>query len=227
MKFLEYTPLARINTFLSHVNIGGCVIQGVLEAYSCKMAGIDKKLTRSLEQEVIDSLEHSPSSLSVSPVGPLSSTESRRTLINLILTLNHMYPDYDFSKLRPHHFTKERGVLAAKQKVDTSLVEASKIWSTEVGNETSLLGCIWSAIDEVIALNECEVYSYMPDVEGDPFADVGTIWSFNFFFYNKKQKRILYFSSRCSSKSSIDDTSSDDGTSDWELDVVEGMDLED
>lgn len=29
------------------------------------------------------------------------------------------------------------------------------------------------------------------------------------------------------SKSSIDDTSSDDGTSDWELDVVEGMDLED
>jgi hypothetical protein len=29
--------------------------------------------------------------------------------------------------LRPHHFTKERGVLAAKQKVDTSLVEASKV----------------------------------------------------------------------------------------------------
>jgi hypothetical protein len=35
--------------------------------------------------------------LSTSPVGPLSTTASRRTLIYLILTLNHMYPDYDFS----------------------------------------------------------------------------------------------------------------------------------
>lgn len=30
--------ICRINTFLSHVNIGGCVIQGVLEAYSCKFS---------------------------------------------------------------------------------------------------------------------------------------------------------------------------------------------
>lgn len=27
---------------------------------------------------------------------------SRKTLIYLILTLNHMYPDYDFSNLRAH-----------------------------------------------------------------------------------------------------------------------------
>jgi hypothetical protein len=96
MKFLEYTPLARMNAFLASVNIGGCLVQGVLEAYSCKVAGVDKKLSRSLEQEVVDSLAVSPK-LSTSPVGPLSTTASRRTLIYLILTLNHMYPDYDFS----------------------------------------------------------------------------------------------------------------------------------
>ena len=49
----------------------------------------------------------SPSAMSVSPVGPLTDPGSRKTLIYLILTLNHMYPDYDFSALRGHHFTKE------------------------------------------------------------------------------------------------------------------------
>lgn len=203
------------------------MIQGEMEAYSCKPAGVDKKLSRSLEQEVVDSLVYSPIGLATSPVGPLSNTASRRTLIHLILTLNHMYPDYDFSMLRPHDFTKELGVLAAKQKIDVSLVEASKIWSVQVGKETTLIDSIWTAIDEVISLEECEVYSCSPDAEGDPFADTGSIWSFNYFFYNKKQKRILYFSSRCISKQSIDLSSSDDGSGEWDLDFMDGMDLED
>lgn len=202
------------------------MIQGGLEAYSCKIAGVDKKLSRSLEQEVVDSLAYSPLDLSTSPVGPLSNTASRRTLIYLILTLNHMYPDYDFSMLRPHHFTKEHGLLAAKQKIDVSLVEASKFWSAEAAEETTLMDSIWNAIDEVMSLEDCEVYSYSPDAEGDPFADTGSIWSFNYFFYNKKQKRILYFSSRCASKLSMDMTSSDDGSAEWDFDFVDGMDLE-
>ena len=36
--------------------------------------------------------------------------------------------------------------------------------------------------------------SYNPDLESDPFAEEGTLWSFNYFFYNKKLKRILFFS---------------------------------
>ncbi|KAH8955557.1 hypothetical protein BDL97_08G145200 [Sphagnum fallax] len=183
MKFLEYTPLARMNAFLASVNIGGCLVQGVLEAYSCKVAGIDKKLSRSLEQEVVDSLAVSPK-LSTSPVGPLSTTASM---------------------LRPHHFSKEHGILVAKQKIDQYLVEASKVMNLE----------------------DCDVYSYVPDAEADPFANVGSIWSFNYFFYNKKMKRILYFSSRCLSKMSSEESSSDDGTNEWGLDFVEGMDLED
>jgi hypothetical protein len=215
-----------MNAFLASVNIGGCLVQGVLEAYSCKVAGVDKKLSRSLEQEVVDSLAVSPK-LSTSPVGPLSTTASRRTLIYLILTLNHMYPDYDFSMLRPRHFSKEHGILVAKQKIDQYLVEASKIWSTELGEDIPLIECIWSAIDEVMNLEDCDVYSYVPDAEADPFANVGSIWSFNYFFYNKKMKRILYFSSRCLSKMSSEESSSDDGTNEWGLDFVEGMDLED
>ncbi|EEF24930.1 conserved hypothetical protein, partial [Ricinus communis] len=51
MKFLEYTPLERINEFLSNLNLGERTIQGCLEAYSCKHTGTDKKLSFSLEHE--------------------------------------------------------------------------------------------------------------------------------------------------------------------------------
>ncbi|KAL2609241.1 hypothetical protein R1flu_027814 [Riccia fluitans] len=224
MKFLEYTPLARVNGFLSNVNLGDCHIQGALEAYSCKVAGMDKKLSRSLEQEVLDSLNFS-SSLSTSPVGPLSTTASRRTLIYLILTLNHMYPDYDFSMLRAHHFCKEPGLSAAKQKIEHFLVEASKVWGTEMGDETPLMDCLWASIDEVMDLADSDVYACVPDFEGDPFADQGSMWSFNYFFYNKKLKRILCFSCRCVSKMALDQWSEED-VSEEEYEFIEGMDME-
>ncbi|OAE35818.1 hypothetical protein AXG93_4225s1210 [Marchantia polymorpha subsp. ruderalis] len=259
MKFLEYTPLARVNAFLSNVNLGDCHIQGALEAYSCKLAGMDKKLSRSLEQEVLDSL-HFSSSLSTSPVGPLSSTASRRTLIYLILTLNHMFPDYNFRKwcqgltggrkplllselrvqISPFPFPSE--VLITKRVMllcvnscvvltlspaDMLLLLVSEtVWATEVGEETSLMDCLWSAVGEVMDLADCDVYTCVPDFEGDPFADRGCIWSFNYFFYNKKLKRILCFSCRCLSKMSLDQ-GSDEDVSEEEYEFIEGMDLED
>lgn len=48
-----------------------------------------------------------------------------------------------------------------------------RIWFQNNHMEDSLRICTF--LEQVIALNECEVYSYMPDVEGDPFADVGTM----------------------------------------------------
>ncbi|GLJ44557.1 hypothetical protein SUGI_0935950 [Cryptomeria japonica] len=216
MKFLEYTPLARLNAFLSHVNIGECVLKGVLEAYSCKLAGIDKKLSRSLEQEVLDYLLESSESHSSSPVGPLCNSTSRRTLIHLILTLNHMYPDYDFSMIRAHHFSKEQGLNTVRQKMENYLLEAEKVWAADNGEDVSFLDSIWKAIDEVIDIADSEIYSYMPEVEGDDIFERGSIWFFNFFFYNKKLKRILCFSCRSLSKLAIDDSSADEMMSDEE-----------
>jgi hypothetical protein len=65
----------------------------------------------------------SPLELSKSPVGPLQEHSSRRTLVYLILTLNHIYPDYDFSLLRAHHFKKEEGVEGIEENVDAHLLE--------------------------------------------------------------------------------------------------------
>lgn len=52
---------------------------------------------------------------------------SRKTLIYLILTLNHTYPDYDFSQIRAQHFEKEVSVPTVEEAVDSQLLEVSKV----------------------------------------------------------------------------------------------------
>ena len=43
----------------------------------------------------------------------------------------------------------------------------------------------------------------------DPCAEDGCLWFFNFFIYNKKMKRIVFISCRCTSKS-VDSSYGDD-----------------
>nr|XP_010938094.1 repressor of RNA polymerase III transcription maf1 isoform X5 [Elaeis guineensis] len=128
MKFLEYTPLDSINLFLDHLNLGESTIKGNLEAFSCKHTGTDRKLSLSLEHEILDYLGQSSDSDPSSPVEYLSSRSSRRTLIYLVLTLSHMYPDYDFSSaVRAHLFFREEEWETFKQIYDTYLFEAARI----------------------------------------------------------------------------------------------------
>ncbi|PNW79716.1 hypothetical protein CHLRE_08g364250v5 [Chlamydomonas reinhardtii] len=210
MKYLDIPPLQRLNAFLKSVDVGEYVLMGDLEAYSCKLAGLDKKLSKSLDAEV--QTGSSPLELSASPVGPLAESSSRKTLIYLILTMNHIYPDHDFSLLRAHHFQKEETVSKAEEAIDSHLLEVSKVWAKTPGlGESPFLECLWSSVDEAIFLKECDVYSYKSDLETDPFGDEASIWSFHYFFYNKKMKRILYFGCRAVSKQAADeatDTSS-------------------
>jgi hypothetical protein len=203
MKFLEQATLSRLNSFLDHIDVGELFIRGEIEAFSCKLAGLDKKLSQSLEEEVMES--SSPAELGKSPVGPLSESGSRRTLVYLILTLNHIYPDYDFTLLRAQHFSKEEGVSSVEETIDAHLVEAGKVWEATPGfGEDPFLDTLWASIDEVISLKECDVYSYKSDLETDPFGEKGSVWSFNYFFYNKKKKRILYFSCKGISKTAVE-----------------------
>ncbi|MCO5561940.1 hypothetical protein L7F22_015566 [Adiantum nelumboides] len=225
MKFLEYTPLVRINAFLTTVNLGDSFLKGNLEAYSCKAAGLDKKYFRSLEQEVIDSLVSSPPSLSASPIGPLSSSGSRKTFIYLVLAMNHVYPDYDFSLLHPTSFEKEE-CQTAKSKIDDYLRETAKVWASKFGEDSLLCSSIWEAIDEVIGIEDSDIYAYKPDPESDPLTERGTIWSFSYFFYNRRLRRILCFCCQCLSKLAMDEDSLDEMLSEDEADYLEGMDMD-
>jgi len=174
-----------------------------------KLAGTDKKLSRSLDAEVVMDMASSPTGYGTSPVGPLTDSSSRKTLIYLILTLNHIYPDYDFSNLRAQHFRKEGMISSVKTDIDTMLMEIDKVWAARYGDDQPFLEVLWKTMDDAIELVDCDVYSYKAMSEGDPFTDEGHLWSFNYFFYNKKLKRILFFTAHASSKTVGLDSDSD------------------
>lgn len=121
---------------------------------------------------------------------------SRKTLFYLISTLNAAFqPDYDFSNTAGNEFSKEPTLEFVIKAVENYLLgSASDVYSR-------LKRQLWEAIDKEISLADCELYSYNPDLTSDPFAEDGCLWFFNYFFYNKKLKRIVYFSCRCASKS--------------------------
>lgn len=219
MKFLEYTPFDRLNMFLGNLNLGESTLQGSLEAYSCKHTGTDRKLSFSLEQEMIHYLEQSSDSDSSPPMSDMSNRLSRKTLIYLVLTLSHMYPDYNFSALQAHLFFREEGWDSFKQFFDTYMFEAAKEWAL-VDDGPSLLESICKAINELVNLDECEIYSYDPDFDGNPFMEDGAIWAFNFFFYNRKLKRVVSFRCCCLSNLVADADLTDEITGDDEDDYM-------
>ncbi|CAL5419309.1 unnamed protein product [Camellia sinensis] len=228
MKYLEYTPLDRINDFLSHVNLGERTVKGCLEAYSCKTTsgkhtGSDKKLSLSLEHEILDYLGKSSDTDSSSPVEYLCSCRSsRKTLIYLILTLYHMYPDYDFSAVKAHQFFMEESWDSFKQIFDAYMFEASKV---EANEGSPLLDTLYRALDEVVKLAECEIYSYNPDSDSDPFLEKGAIWSFTFFFYNRKLKRVVSFRFSCLSNLVVEGFLTDGVSYEEDGEIFDDMDM--
>ncbi|KAM8937347.1 repressor of RNA polymerase III transcription MAF1 homolog isoform 1-T3 [Lycaon pictus] len=204
MKLLENSSFEAINSQLT-VETGDAHIIGRIESYSCKMAGDDKHMFKQFCQEgqphVLEALSPpqtsglSPSRLSKSQggedEGPLSDKCSRKTLFYLIATLNESFrPDYDFSTARSHEFSREPSLSWVVNAVNCSLFSAVR------EDFKALKPQLWNAVDEEICLAECDIYSYNPDLDSDPFGEDGSLWSFNYFFYNKRLKRIVFFSCR-------------------------------
>ncbi|KAK2859580.1 hypothetical protein Q5P01_004200 [Channa striata] len=204
MKLLENSSFEALSSQLC-VETGESRILGRIESYSCKMAGDDKHMFKQFCQEgephVLEALSPPQSTSATSPSqlgkssedgeNPLSDKCCRKTLFYLITTLNESFrPDYDFSAARAHEFSREPSVNWVANAVNTSLFSA-------VGEEFNSLGPeLWNAIDEEINLQGCDIYSYNPDLDSDPFGEEGSLWSFNYFFYNKKLKRIVFLTCR-------------------------------
>lgn len=241
MKFLVSPSLQSVSEVLGYMDTGDSVIQGRLEAYSCKRVSSDKKVAEELERKYSDqsaedgpqrarsgSLQRSMSGQSVerqysgftpvlassvpgsapmedfvlgeSPGGEEAAAGSlgvipdysmRKLFINLLLTLNTMYPDYDFSSVRPEEFAEEPNFDLVRHSINSAL---AKPISTNILLEPAL----WAAIEEVIQPRDCSIYSYIPDVESSPFVSEGqSLWSFNYFMFNKNLKRVLFFTCAC------------------------------
>lgn len=207
MKYLEDPRLAHYTNLLSDFEMGDVVLDGRIEAFSCKRAGDDKRLSRRLDQQLKQEFATSPKSPAESPLGPLTESSTRNLLIDLIITMNASFPDYDFSSLRPEQFLRESHLDFVVNVINTHLanVDEFRIGSPADVGEKKFLVDVWKTAEEIIKLRECEVYRYIPDLD-DPFSE-GSLWSFNYFFFNKALKRIIFFTCIARSKlfSSVDD----------------------
>lgn len=138
-------------------------------------------------------------SSSVESKSPFGHKVSRKTLFYLISTLNaSFYPDYDFSSAAPQEFSMEPSLEWVVRSIERQLTASTK---SDMG---SSLAKLWASVDDVIGLQESEIYSYNPDPPSDPYFEDGCLWSFNYFFYNVRLKRIVFFT--CRAASSLSET---------------------
>jgi len=85
--------------------------------------------------------------------GTLCDTISRKTLFHLISTLNASFqPDYDFSNAKSHEFSREPNLQVVMDTINANL-------AANMGDSfTGLKMALWSAIDDEIQLNDCDIY---------------------------------------------------------------------
>lgn len=126
-------------------------------------------------------------------LGEFNEPSTKRLLIDLISTLNESFPDYDFGKTKADQF-----VLQNTTKVVSNVNSHFGELTMQQGGER-FLDDLWATIDEVVSLRKSEVYSYVSDMDGDPFSD-GSLWSFNYFFFNADMQQICYFTCVARSK---------------------------
>ncbi|EZA59533.1 Repressor of RNA polymerase III transcription MAF1-like protein [Ooceraea biroi] len=175
MKLLESTRLEAINTALS-IKTGDSKIIGRIESYSCKMTGIEKQHYKRFNAEEgvtphdLQALSPPQTSLGTSPA--------------------QGYLSRSISGDESHEFSKEPSSTWMRNAVDGNLS------ATAGDHYRTLRSSLWAAINDEITLDECDIYSYNPDFASDPFGEDGCLWSFNYFMYNKKLKRIVFFTCR-------------------------------
>jgi hypothetical protein len=185
MKYLENIELENLTkSFLTGKELGGTqIINGRCEVYSTKKAGDDKKLSKFLEQKLVDNIADTDIDLS-------TIKATTKLFVDLIQTLNASLVDYDFTTLKPESFTQVScGEIV--QKVNSNLAELT-------AEKSNFLADMWRNIDNAIGgLGKCEAFQLIDD----PFADdMSTVWSWHFFLHNKEQRRICYFSCAASAK---------------------------
>jgi repressor of RNA polymerase III transcription MAF1 len=82
--------------------------------------------------------------------------------------------------------------------------------STEQVQHTTVIREVWSDIDQVITLKDCNVYMFTPATlsvtnaaDGDSGLFSNKLWHFTYFFVNNQENRMLLFSASAKSKMSM------------------------
>ena len=126
---------------------------------------------------------------SISPkttLGDFSEISTRKLMTDLILTLNASFPDYDFSNIKPNQFQKLK-MADVRKHIRQDLSEFASQRSSP-----NFLDELWNAVNDVIDLKECTVYSFDYEFTDDDSAN-NSLWNFHYLFVNKAVRRIVFF----------------------------------
>lgn len=209
MKLLENVTLDQLADLMHTLSLttGSCKLHLKLESYSCKMTGDDKKLLKHIATSNDEGLlALSPPTQGYGPSSPtrtgqLQDACSAKTFHCLVSTLNASFrPDYDFSNAKSEEFSRIPSLTSAVEDIHNMLY-------TCLGDSfTDIREHMWNTIDREIMLSDCSTYSYNADLDSDPYGEA--LWYVNYFFYNKKMKRMFFFS--CQSHPYSDTSEADD-----------------
>ncbi|KAF7459119.1 RNA polymerase III transcription repressor MAF1 [Cryptosporidium felis] len=194
MRFIEHSGLNRISVLLNNLDVGDRILNGKLELFTCSEKVVEEcDLSERVDREVCVS----PQWISHSPIGPVQRQDVRELLVNLISTMNQCFPDYEFSLIKPDNLFKEKDFSTVYNNINyhlSSIVE--RIYP-------GFLLELWGNIRDAVEMKYTDIYSYrlMGDDELSPFLDDRSLFSFDYFFYDTKYQRILFFA--CTTKSKM------------------------
>ncbi|KAK6904082.1 hypothetical protein I203_107596 [Kwoniella mangroviensis CBS 8507] len=175
--------------------------------------------------------------------GRLDEKESRKVHFLLVSTLNAAFPDHDFTSLRPDHFTRERSAAQVLSHLSGSLLSSSGAGTTPIilsqlasftpptahksspiispANSSPNLGPtvpypdLYRILNDVIPMEDCEVYSWFPEPEYDPHIDTPTVPS------EDEDEELLFEQDKMDLDDADNDPSWGVGGMEMELDVDE------
>lgn len=127
------------------------------------------------------------------PLGDQKNPSVQNLQATFIMTFNVAYPDYDFTNIDPNAFEPVKYGLQIIETINENILYPASSIYVNIKNTT------WTSIDSVINIKDCSIFSYLNDPD-NPIFSLGKLWSCNYFFFNKKLRRILLFSSAIKSK---------------------------
>ncbi|KAF2470153.1 uncharacterized protein BDR25DRAFT_370173 [Lindgomyces ingoldianus] len=221
MEYLDLIGLKEVDQALEF-DTESYSIMGSCDAYSTKPARDHKELycriEKTLEEKynsLVASIDQLPPSIRNTvapqmnlarntPFGSFQEKANRRVFAYLIAALNETYSDYDFANtLNPDDFQYE-----TLEKFKFNIEETMRNLRPHLYSSGLPPGAMtpdgtpiwsprsWEHIDSEMGLAECDIYRWMP--AQDPFdGEDGSMWSFHYMLYSKRQKRLCYLYFRC------------------------------
>ncbi|KAH3683279.1 hypothetical protein WICPIJ_005748 [Wickerhamomyces pijperi] len=159
----------------------------------------DENNSGSTGSEIFHKLRSKSIDFNASPFGPLDESTSRRTFSYLIGILNAMYPDNDYSSLEPQDFEKIQ-FAKFKSKFNNILLSLGKhldellnIWDN-LNSHMDLLDCKIYQLNNLDSLEDSDYFNSNLefDDQDDNYENFAKLWSYKWFCFNKKRKRVAF-----------------------------------